>query len=171
MRPEFDYGDAVRVTRNVRDDGTYPGVAVGDLLVRRGSIGNVVGIGTFLQDQIIYSVHFLDIDRIVGCRAEEVIAADAPWQPSRFEAREKVLAGRSFAVRGEVVAEQGAVGEIIKVVRDLPEGVHYHVNFPGYMLCIPEDSLAPLPQPVIRRRMADGAEDQDGGDDRGEVAA
>lgn len=167
MRPEFDYGDAVRVTRNVRDDGTYPGMAVGDLLVRRGSIGNVVGIGTFLQDQIIYSVHFLEIDRIVGCRAEEVIPADAPWRPSRFESRDKIVAGRSFALRGEVVAEKGAVGEIIKVVRDLPGGVHYHVNFPGYMLCIPEDSLEPLPRPPVRRRAATAG----AGDDDPEVAA
>lgn len=154
MRPEFDYGDTVRVTRNVRDDGTYPGMAVGDLLVRRGTIGTVIGVGTFLQDQIIYTVHFLEIDRIVGCRAEEVIPADAPWAPSRFEAREKVLAGRSFSVRGELVVDKGAVGEIIRVVRDMPEGVHYHINFPGYMLCIPESSVEPLPQPVARRRMS-----------------
>lgn len=164
MRPEFDYGDAVRVTRNVRDDGTYPGMAVGDLLVRRGSVGNVIGIGTFLQDQIIYSVHFLEIDRIVGCRAEEVIPADAPWKPSRFESRDKILAGRSFSVRGEVVAEKGALGEIIKVVRDMPGGVHYHVNFPGYMLCIPEDSLEPLPQPVARRRTELATADEDDGE-------
>lgn len=161
MRPEFDYGDAVRVTRNVRDDGTYPGMDVGDLLVRRGSIGNVVGIGTFLQDQIIYSVHFLEIDRIIGCRAEEVIAADAPWKPSRFESREKVLAGHSFALRGEVVAEKGTVGEIIKVVRDMPGGVHYNISFPGYMLCIPEDSLEPLPPPPVRRPMTLSADDED----------
>lgn len=161
MRPEFDYGDAVRVTRNVRDDGTYPGKAVGDLLVRRGSTGTVIGVGTFLQDQIIYTVHFLEIDRIIGCRAEEVIAADAPWAPSRFESRDKVLAGKTFSVRGEVVVEKGAVGEIIRVVRDMPEGVHYHINFPGYMLCIPEASVEPLPQPVSRHRMhSDTAEEE-----------
>lgn len=161
MRPEFDYGDAVRVTRNVRDDGTYPGMAVGDLLVRRGSTGTVIGVGTFLQDQIIYTVHFLEIDRIIGCRAEEVIAADAPWAPSRFESREKVLAAKSFSVRGEVVVEKGAIGEIIRVVRDMPEGVHYHINFPGYMLCIPESSVEPLPQPVVRRRMSSEADEEE----------
>lgn len=161
MRPEFDYGDAVRVTRNVRDDGTYPGMAVGDLLVRRGSTGTVIGVGTFLQDQIIYTVHFLEIDRIIGCRAEEVIAADAPWAPSRFESREKVLAAKSFSVRGEVVVEKGAIGEIIRVVRDMPEGVHYHINFPGYMLCIPESSVEPLPRPVVRRRMSSEADEEE----------
>ena len=154
MRPEFDYGDAVRVTRNVRDDGTYPGMEVGDLLVRRGSTGTVIGVGTFLQDQIIYTVHFLDIDRIVGCRAEEVIPADAPWAPSRFESRDKVVASRSFSVRGETVVEKGTVGEVIRVVRDMPEGVHYHINFPGFMLCIPETSVEALPAPVSRRKFS-----------------
>ena len=33
MLPRWDYGDAVRVTRNVRNDGTFPGVPTGDLLV------------------------------------------------------------------------------------------------------------------------------------------
>lgn len=144
MKPEFDYGDRVRVTRNVRDDGTFPGKDIGDLLVRRGSIGTVIEIGTFLQDQIIYTVHFLDLDRIVGCREEELIGADAPWNPSRFESREKVRAARSFAVDGEVVVARGTVGEVIKVLRDLPGGVHYHVSFPNKFLCIPEASLAPL---------------------------
>ena len=164
MRTQFDYGDSVRVTRNVRDDGTYPGMAVGELLVRRGSVGTVIEIGTFLQDQIIYTVHFLDIDRIVGCREEELIPADAPWAPSRFESRDKVLAGRSFAVRGEVVVEKGALGEVIRVVRDMPDGVHYHVNFPGRMLVIPEASLDPLPPVPIRKRSLVTADDD--GDDR-----
>ncbi|MFN3988438.1 MAG: nitrogen fixation protein NifZ [Rhodocyclaceae bacterium] len=151
MHTRFDYGDAVRITRNVRDDGTYPGMAVGDLLVRRGSTGTVIEIGTFLQDQVIYTVHFLEIDRIVGCREEELIGADDPWAPSRFESRDKVIAARSFAVRGEVVVPQGTLGEVIRVLRDLPDGVHYHVNFPGQMLVIPEASLSPLPKPVSRR--------------------
>jgi hypothetical protein len=76
MLPRWDYGDAVRVTRNVRNDGTFPGAAVGDLLVRRGRIGHVRNVGTFLQDQIIYAVHFLDEERIVGCREEELIGLD-----------------------------------------------------------------------------------------------
>lgn len=165
MKTLYDYGDSVRVTRNVRDDGTYPGMAVGELLVRRGSIGTVIEIGTFLQDQVIYTVHFLDIDRIVGCREEELILADAPWAPSVFESRDKVLAGRSFAVRGEVVVEKGALGEVIRVVRDMPGGVHYHVNFPGRMLVIPETSLDPLPPMPVRTRTLATAGDDDSDED------
>ncbi len=143
MLPRFDYGDPVRVTRNVRNDGTYPGLDTGTLLVRGGSVGYVRNVGTFLQDQIIYSVHFLESDRLVGCREEELIAGDAPWVPSRFEFRDKVAAAKRLAVFGEVVAEPGDPGEVLRVVRDLPQGVVYHVRFPGRTLAVPESALAP----------------------------
>lgn len=141
MLPRFEYGKAVRVTRNVRNDGTFPGMATGNLLVRRGSVGYVMNVGTFLQDQLIYTVHFVDQDRIVGCREEELIGADEPWVPSRFETREKVLAKIALSIRGEVVAPVGAVGEVFKVLRDMPDGMHYHVHFPGHMLQVPESVL------------------------------
>ncbi|MBC9072687.1 nitrogen fixation protein NifZ [Thauera sp. CAU 1555] len=144
MLHKYDYGDAVRVTRNVRNDGTFPGQEIGELLMRRGSVGTVIEIGTFLQDQIIYTVHFLEADRIVGCREEELIGADEPWNPSRFESREKVRAERDFAIAGEVVAPRGMVGEVLKVMRDMPGGVHYHVIFGDRVLCIPEASLSAL---------------------------
>jgi hypothetical protein len=67
--PRFDHGDEVRVRRNVRNDGTFPGEPTGALLVRRGSVGYVRDVGTFLQDQIIYSVHFLENNRLVVIRA------------------------------------------------------------------------------------------------------
>lgn len=140
----WDYGEAVRVLRNVRNDGTYPGLDPGAPLIRRGSIGYVVDIGTFLQDQVIYSVNFLDEGRIVGCREEELAGADEPWTPSRFEFRDKVRTTRHLAVAGEVLVGQGASGEILKVIRDAPGGVAYHVHFgclPGRLLLIPESML------------------------------
>jgi len=143
----YDYGDAVRVVRNVRNDGTYPGLDVGAPLVRRGSVGHVVNVGTFLQDQVIYSVHFLNEQRLVGCREEELIPADAPWAPSRFEFRDKVASRINLAVEGEIVATIGTQGEIIKVLRnDDPAQVQYHVRFPGRTLQVPESALLPLGQ-------------------------
>ena len=71
MRTRWDLGDSVRVVRNVRNDGTYPGAELGALLIRCGSTGTVIDVGTFLMDQIIYTVHFLEVDRIVGCREED----------------------------------------------------------------------------------------------------
>lgn len=144
MLPRFDYGDAVRVTRNVRNDGTYPGMATGNLLVRRGSVGYVMNVGTFLQDQLIYTVNFLDQGRIVGCREEELLGADEPWTPSRFETREHVRAALTLAVDGEVLVPAGSEGEVMRVVRETATGVQYHVHFPGHVLQVPERVLAPL---------------------------
>jgi len=149
MNARWEYGESVRLTRNVRNDGTYPGLDPGDPLVRRGSIGYVVDVGTFLQDQIIYSVNFLDEGKIVGCREEELIGADETWTPSRFEFREKVRSAKSLSINGEVLVALGAVGEVIKVIRDAPGGVAYHIHFdslPGRVLQIPEDALDPTEQ-------------------------
>jgi nitrogen fixation protein NifZ len=146
INAQWEYGEAVRLTRNVRNDGTYPGLEPGAPLVRRGSIGYVVDVGTFLQDQIIYSVNFLEEGKIVGCREEELIGGDEPWTPSRFEFREKVRAARLLAVGGEVLVPLGAVGEVIKVIRDAQDGVAYHIHFdslPGRILQIQEDILEP----------------------------
>jgi nitrogen fixation protein NifZ len=147
VRTEFDLGDAVRLIRNVKDDGTYPGADVGQLLVRRGSVGHVVDVGTFLQDQIIYSVHFLDINRIIGCREEELIGADDEWVPSRYEFREKVRCAVALGKAGEVLVPSNAVGEIVKVVRHAAGGVAYQVHFfddlPGRVLQVPETALEP----------------------------
>lgn len=146
MDYEYDIGDGVRVVRNVRNDGTYPGAETGELLVRRGSVGTVVDIGTFLQDQVIYSVHFLESDRIVGCREEELIGADEPWIPSTFEVRERVLAAKILTLGADASVPRGAVGEVLRVVRD-GEAVTYYVHFAslaGRTLAVPESALAPL---------------------------
>lgn len=146
MEQRFDFGVAVRLTRNVRNDGTFPGLDVGNLLIKRGSVGYVMNVGTFLQDQIIYTVNFLDQGRVVGCRDEELIGADEPWVESRFETREKVVSRLALSIRGEVVVPAGTSGEIFKVLRDLESGVQYHVHFPGgHLLQVPETLLDTLP--------------------------
>lgn len=138
----FDFGEAVRVTRNVRNDGTYPGMPVGELLMRRGSVGHVIEVGTFLQDQVIYTVHFLDHGRMVGCRAEELIPASAAWNPSRFEFRDKVVCSIDLGMQGKVIVDKGSEGEVLKVLREsLP--LQYHVRFPGRTLQVPESVLEP----------------------------
>jgi len=142
--PNYEYGDEVRVIRNIRNDGTYPGMKTGELLIRRGSVGFVRNRGTFLQDQIIYEVHFIEQGIVVGCREEELISADDEWIPSRFEFREKVSPTRMLAVNGEVIADIGDAGEIIKVLRHHQAGVAYHVRFPGHTLLVPETSLEPV---------------------------
>jgi len=147
--PLFEYGDEVRVVRNVRNDGTYPGMDTGTLLIRRGAVGCVYDVGTYLQDQLIYRVHFLESGRTVGCREEELIPAAEPWVPSLFEFRDNVVATRSLALRGEVVVEMGRQGSVMKVLRDLPQGVQYHVHFgDGLVLQVPEQSLGAVDAPA-----------------------
>lgn len=144
MRPRWELGDAVRVTRNVRNDGTFPGIETGDLLVRRGRIGHVRDIGTFLQDQVIYSVHFLEEGRVVGCREEELIDIDAPWVENRFEVRQMVRAARALAIRGELRVPLGSPGEVLNLEREEGCPVLYHVHFdclPGNPLQVPEAAL------------------------------
>ncbi|MDR3055939.1 MAG: nitrogen fixation protein NifZ [Zoogloeaceae bacterium] len=152
MNPRWQIDDEVRIVRNARDDGTFPGADRGDLLVRRGSVGIVRDIGAFLQDQIIYSVHFYAENRMVGCREEELIGSAETWAPSRFEFRDKVQSRASLKVNNEILVRAGDAGEIIKVVYDHSDDggdnktgkVAYHVHFdtlPGRVLLIPETML------------------------------
>ncbi len=144
MRPAFEYGEAVRLIRNVRNDGTYPGMDMGTLLVRRGSVGCVYDVGTYLQDQLIYRVHFLEAGRTVGCREEELISADAPWIPNKFEFRDAVVSTLTVSQGDKTVVEEGQKGSIEKVMVDHPKGPMYHVHFgQGYILQMPEAALAP----------------------------
>lgn len=144
MKPRFDYGTEVRLTRNVRNDGTYPGEDVGKLLVRRGEVGSIYDVGTYLQDQIIYRVHFLSAGRTVGCREEELIRADDPWIPNLYEFREKVVAKNAFSVNGEILVETGTQGEIEKILKDPEQGVSYHVRFNQRVFKISEAALGPV---------------------------
>lgn len=142
MLPRFEYGDEVRLIRNVRNDGTFPGKEVGELLVRRGALGSVYDVGSYLQDQIIYRVHFLETGCMVGCRQEELIPAADPWVQNLFEFRDRVKAKMALAIRGEVIAEAGQPGSIMKVLRDAPGGLAYHVHFGnGRTLQVPEAAL------------------------------
>ena len=142
MNPVYDYGDEVRVIRNLRNDGSFPGKDKGDFLIRRGQVGHVRNMGTFLQDQIIYAVHFVEEDLQVGCREEERQLASAPWGASRYEPRDRVFARLGLSVSGEVLVEPGVQGEVLKVNRNGPDEVSYDVLFSGQqILVVPEYAL------------------------------
>jgi nitrogen fixation protein NifZ len=141
VHPKFDYGQAVRVIRNLRNDGTYPGEPTGRLLVRRGSVGYVRDLGTFLQDQLIYSVDFIEQQRLVGCREHELQLASDDWIPTRFEFRDKVTPKIPLGIQGQIIAQPGDEGEIEKVLRNHPGGPAYHTRFQGRTLLVPETAL------------------------------
>jgi nitrogen fixation protein NifZ len=70
--PYFDYGDKVRAKRTIRNDGTFPGKDIGEILAKKGEIGYVVNIGTFLQQFYIYGVEFESTGNRVGMKRKEL---------------------------------------------------------------------------------------------------
>jgi nitrogen fixation protein NifZ len=70
--PAFDYGEKVRSRRSIRNDGTFPGKDIGDILVKKGDEGYVVSIGTFLQQFYIYGVDFPAMGYRVGMKRKEL---------------------------------------------------------------------------------------------------
>jgi nitrogen fixation protein NifZ len=80
--PEFEYGQKVKSRLNVRNDGTFPGKEIGEVLVKKGDEGYVVSIGTFLQQFYIYGVDFVVQGRIVGMKRKELVAVEAAHSES-----------------------------------------------------------------------------------------
>ncbi len=74
--PFFDYGDKVRARRTIRNDGTFPGKDIGEILVTKGEVGYVVNIGTFLQQFYIYGVEFETTGNRVGMKRKELEAIE-----------------------------------------------------------------------------------------------
>ena len=74
--PQFDFGERVVSRYKVRNDGTYPGKDVGEVLVNKGDVGYVTSVGTFLQQFYIYAVEFTESGHQVGMRAKELCTLD-----------------------------------------------------------------------------------------------
>ncbi len=74
--PRFQYGERVIARSVVRNDGTYNGKDIGEVLVHKGEIGYVININTFLQQFYIYAVDFVDSGHRVGMRAKELCTLD-----------------------------------------------------------------------------------------------
>lgn len=74
--PRFEMGERVISRSVVRNDGTYRGYDIGDVLVHKGDIGYVRSIGTFLQQFYIYAVEFTATGHQVGMRAKELCTLD-----------------------------------------------------------------------------------------------
>jgi len=70
-------GARVVSRKHVKNDGTYPLKEIGEILVRKGDVGYVRDIGTFLQQFYIYAVEWVDRGTIVGMRGKELISAEA----------------------------------------------------------------------------------------------
>ena len=70
--PVYRVGQRVRLTKTIRNDGTYPHAKNGDILLEAGAEGYVRKIGDFLQTIRIYEVNFFEEGLIFGCREAEL---------------------------------------------------------------------------------------------------
>ena len=75
--PAFERSQKVRSLTAVRNDGTFYGVARGELLIEAGDIGYIQDIGEFLNRYYIYVVDFFERGRIVGMRRHEIESAES----------------------------------------------------------------------------------------------
>jgi len=73
--PYFSFGEKVKAKRVIRNDGTYAGKDIGEILCKKGEIGYVVSIGTFLQQFYIYGVEFTESGNRVGMKRKELESA------------------------------------------------------------------------------------------------
>jgi nitrogen fixation protein NifZ len=74
--PVFEYGQKVQAKKYVRNDGTFPGKEIGDIIVSKGDVGYVTSIGTFLQQFYIYGIDFYELGYRVGMRGKELELID-----------------------------------------------------------------------------------------------
>ncbi|WP_068114938.1 nitrogen fixation protein NifZ [Tropicimonas marinistellae] len=70
--PVYMPGDKVVSRKNVKNDGTMFGKEIGETVVKKGDVGYVRDIGTFLQQFYIYAVDFIERGSIVGMREREL---------------------------------------------------------------------------------------------------
>jgi nitrogen fixation protein NifZ len=70
--PRFERGEKVCSTRVVKNDGTFAGKELGEVLVTKGEVGYVRDVGTFLQRFYVYAVEFIERGAVVGMRGREL---------------------------------------------------------------------------------------------------
>lgn len=70
--PRFRPGTKVAANRGIRNDGTMAGREIGEIVVKKGDIGYVRDVGTYLQRYYVYAVEFVDRGSVVGMRGREL---------------------------------------------------------------------------------------------------
>jgi len=71
--PKYQWGQRVRATIDLHNDGSFPNAPADALLVGVGDAGEIVQVGTQTEANLpIYLVEF-DERLVVGCLEEEII--------------------------------------------------------------------------------------------------
>lgn len=69
---KYDWGQRVRATSDLFNDGSFPDQPADALLVRAGDAGEIIQIGAHVETETpIYLVEFSE-HRIVGCLEDEI---------------------------------------------------------------------------------------------------
>jgi len=72
--PKFQWGQKVRTTLDLVNDGSYPDEPEDALLAALGDVGEIVQIGLHTESNTpVYMVEF-PTNRVVGCLEEEIVA-------------------------------------------------------------------------------------------------
>lgn len=79
--PRFNFGEKVKSKKVVRNDGTFNGREIGEVLVKKGEVGYIKSINTFLQQFYIYAVDFPERGYAVGMKGREIESLDHPPPP------------------------------------------------------------------------------------------
>jgi nitrogen fixation protein NifZ len=69
---KFSVGDVVKTRKKIKNDGTFPGIPWGELIVDIGEEGVIVDVGLFLFTKTIYTVYFPRLEIFVGCLESEL---------------------------------------------------------------------------------------------------
>jgi nitrogen fixation protein NifZ len=86
--PRFNFGEKVKSKKVVRNDGTFTGRDIGEVLVKKGEVGYIKSINTFLQQFYIYAVDFPERGYAVGMKGREIESLDNPPPPKSAPAPE-----------------------------------------------------------------------------------
>ena len=71
---KYDWGQRVRATIDLVNDGSYPERADDELLVKSGATGEVVNVGTHTETEtVVYLVEFSP-QLVIGCLEDEIEA-------------------------------------------------------------------------------------------------
>lgn len=69
---KFDWGQRVRATTDLVNDGSYPDRADDELLVKSGDMGEIVNVGAHVETEtVVYLVEFSP-QLVVGCLEDEI---------------------------------------------------------------------------------------------------
>lgn len=143
---EFKEGDRVRLVFDIKNDGTLFGKKRGVQLQKAGETGYIAR-RDILNDDVIYSVHFLGSNKVIGCKEKELISAELDWKPPAFKKGDQAKSIVDLVYKGKRFSAKGSKGKIT-AVRFLPKlGFIYETLFEdsnGLYCLVTESQLTPV---------------------------